>query len=150
MTSHSVSASNDCPGHAQFWLYPDGRRVGVDARHVEGDRAHADAVDVAFGFLKKEGNGVALRGSVYVVRAFGVHEGDSLTYRNGEFAGREKEVGQVNRGICFALCLGNNGIQADEDEEEGKVLHSIGILYAKPTAHTNGDNGWNRFTLHWY
>ena len=113
---------NDRPGHAQFRLHPNGRRVGIDARHVECDRAHANAVDVAFGFLKKEGNGVALRGSIYVVRAFGVHEGDGLPHRNGEFAGREKEIGQIDRGICFALRLGNHGIQAGDDEEEGKVF----------------------------
>jgi hypothetical protein len=37
------------------------------------------------------------------VRAFRVYESDGLAHGNGEFAGRENEIGEVNSSVRLAL-----------------------------------------------
>ena len=112
---------NDRPSHAKFRLHPNGRSERVNSRHVESDRAHADAIDVAFGLLKKEGNGIALCSAVDVVRAFRVYEGDGLSNGNREIARRENEVSQVDRGICFCAWA-TTAFKPAKIREEGVFL----------------------------
>ena len=128
-TQHDVTQRfrihDDRPSHAQFRLHPNRRGERVDARHIEGDGAHAYAVDVAFGFLKEERDGVALGRAIHVVRAFRVHEGHRFSHRNGELIRRKKEICEVDRSICFALgpCRAHANGREQRDDFERVGFH---------------------------
>ena len=94
------------------------------------DKPHKELVDSRYQSLNRHGpiahalkSGDTL--AVHVVRAFRVHEGHRFPHRNGELIRSEKEICEVDRGICFALapCRARAHGREQRDDFEEIAFH---------------------------